>query len=93
MPASPTPDLMDSLSLFSHGEFLCFDNPDPELILFSHGEFPRPGVVAGGGVGSDADAVVGTGRRRRPVCEPKTRVDDEGAIALALLVADDDDWW
>jgi len=42
---SPTPDLMDPLALFTHGEFLCWDSDDPELLLYTHGEFPRPSAV------------------------------------------------
>lgn len=84
---------MDSLGLFTHGEFLEYDNADPELLLYTHGEFPRPSIAEIlGGVGAD-EAAVGTGRRRR-VREPQiVRPDDAAAIAIALTLADDDDWW
>lgn len=93
---SPTPDLMDPLALFSHGEFLCFDNPDPELLLFSHGEFPRPARVptGKGGPGGLAPGV-GSGRRARRVYKPEVvyDCDNPAIIAMLLLMADEEDDW
>lgn len=42
----PQGETMDSLALFTHGEFLEFGNDCPELLLYTHGEFPRPLVLA-----------------------------------------------
>lgn len=75
---------MDSLGLFTHGEFLDWDSPNPELMLFTHGEFPRPETVVFGG-GTVGVAAVGTGSRRR-------WQEDEIALeelALGLLLLDD----
>ncbi len=85
---------MDPLALFTQGQFLCFDNEDPELLLFTHGEFPCPVVVAVGGVG----AAPGVGNAKRRVRRYKVpeivyASDEEEAILLSLLLDDDDDWW
>jgi hypothetical protein len=94
---APDPNLMDSLALFTHGEFLDYDSDNPELLLFTHGEFGRPAVgaeVEEQPTGVGADGAVGTGRRRaRRAPEIVTRRNEAEAIAMALLFADDDDDW
>jgi hypothetical protein len=73
---------MDSLGLFTHGQFLDYDNPDPELLLYSHGEFPRPSavVVVAKSPGASATRVGGSTPRRKP----DTDLED-WAIVLLLL--------
>lgn len=79
---SPNPDYMDELGLFTHGEFLYYDNDDPELLLFTHGEFPRPSaaVVVAKSPGVSSKRVVGSIPRRKP----DTDLED-WAIVLLLL--------
>jgi hypothetical protein len=81
---SPNPDYMDELGLFTHGEFLYYDNPDPELLLFTHGEFPRPSavVVLAKAPGPSSTRVGGTPARRKP----DTDMED---WALVLLLLDE----
>lgn len=79
---------MDSLGLFTHGEFFYQVPSDPGLVLFTHGEFgvaaaqppvPQPPVVvpgyAGGGSGCGDYVAYGN------------FTDEE--IALAILMLDD----
>jgi len=75
---------MDGLGLFTHGEFLDWDSPNPELMLYTHGEFPRPETVVVGG-GFTAVAKVGTGGRRWKT-EEEIALEE---LALGLLLLDD----
>jgi len=83
---------MDPLALFSHGEFLCFDDDDPELLFYTHGEFPRAASVVISKV--PAIAGQGSGGKRRRRVEPRVaRINDEIEIVTALLMADSEDDW
>ena len=94
LPTAPSPCTFDSLGLFTHGEFRCYQSPNPCLSLFTHGEFPRAAFVAGG-VG--AAPAVGTGAgRRRGRRQPEIiyeRNNDEAIILSLLLAEEEDDWW
>ena len=81
---SPTPDYMDSLGLFTHGEFLEYDNTDPELLLFTHGEFPRPTFAIVFRPPTPSSARVGGAPARKKVEE-----DDLGDWAIVLLLLDE----
>jgi hypothetical protein len=74
---------MDELGLFTHGEFLCFDSDDPELLLFTHGEFPRPRVAVIVKAPGPSSARVGGQVARR---KPDTDLED---WALVLLLLDE----
>jgi len=93
LPAAPSPCTFDSLGLFTHGQFHCWQSENPCLSLFTHGEFPRAG--AAGGPGGQAPGVGDARQQRR--FKPPVKViyvrDDEEAIILSLLMAEDDDWW
>ena len=94
LPAPPVDCTFDSLGLFTHGQFRCWQNPNPCLNLFTHGEFPRAVLDDKPGGPGGAQPGVGNAGRRRPQKVKVTRVCDiDDAIALALLLADDDDWW
>ena len=65
---------MDSLGLFTHGEFRRTVVTSPSLNLFTHGEFPRGGIAVitppdpgGADAGSQGSSATGvaTGRYRR----------------------------
>lgn len=96
LPLAPAECTFDTLGLLTHGEFRCFQSPNPCLNLFTHGEFPRAKFEVDAGHATKAPAV-GTGRKRR-VYKPEVIIPckDEDIIALTLLMAaedDDDDWW
>lgn len=92
---SPDPDLLDPVGLFTHGEFQCFQNEDPDLLLFTHGEFPRPGIAAPTGKpGAKGEGQgAGVAKRRRRLYQPQVQRinDDIEAISIALLFAEDED--
>jgi len=94
LPLAPSACTFDTRGLFTHGEFRCFQSPNPCLNLYTHGEFPRALFREEGG--AVAAPAVGTGGRSR-VYKTKVipRCPDDEAIILALALADDDDddWW
>jgi len=94
LPAAPDACTFDSLGLFTHGQFRCYQNSNPCLNLFTHGEFPRAGVVAVIDKPGRSDVGVGNAGRRKVYKPEVIRVCDIGeAIAITLLLDDDDDWW
>lgn len=97
LPLAPAECTFDTLGLLTHGEFRCYQSPNPCLNLFTHGEFPRAKFEVADGPGRGQPPGVGTGRKRR-VYKPEVIIPckDEDIIALTLLMAaedDDDDWW
>jgi hypothetical protein len=93
LPAAPDACTFDSLGLFTHGQFRCYQNANPCLNLFTHGEFPRAGVVAVIGGPGGSEAGVGNAGRKRQQVEVIRVCDIDEAIAISLLMDDDDDWW
>jgi len=96
LPAAPSDCTFDSLGLFTHGQFRCFQSQNACLSLFTHGEFPRGlADVAVGGPGGQPPGVGNARQQRRykPPVEVVYVCDDEEAIILSLLLAEDDEWW
>jgi len=93
LPAAPASCTFDEQALFTDGEFPCWQSTNRCLLLFTDGEFPRAGRVDTPGAGLEPG--VGTGRRASRTYTPEVIIPckDDEAIALSLLLADDDDWW